>query len=101
MPSWASASTAATAAISSASGVSKDLNSYEIGPSLGKGSYAVVRLATDNSSKRQVAIKMYEKKKLADPHKLKNVRREVSILSKLSHANIVKLYTVIDSPDTV
>ena len=38
-----------------------------------------------------VAIKTYEKSKLNDHQKRKNVTREVKILSKLRHPNIIRL----------
>lgn len=46
----------------------------------GKGSYAVVKLATQISTGEQVAIKFYDKIKLFDPQKKKNVQREIAIL---------------------
>ena len=81
--------------------MSRDIKTYEIGPTIGKGSYATVKLAVDTLSNKQVAIKIYDKKKLLDPHKLKNVKREISILSKVVHPNIVRLYTVIDASEQV
>lgn len=39
-----------------------------------------------------MAIKTYEKSKLQDPQKRKNVSREMKILSKLRHTNIIKLH---------
>lgn len=56
---------------------------------LGLGSYASVRLATN--AQNSVAIKTYEKLKLNDLQKRKNVQREVKILSKLRHPHIIKL----------
>lgn len=44
-----------------------------------------MRLATHKMSGIKVAIKTYEKIKLQDPMKLKNVQREINILSKLRH----------------
>ena len=35
---------------------------------------------------------------IADPHKMRNVKREISILKKLDHPNIIKLYYAIDKP---
>lgn len=70
---------------------------YDIGPQIGKGSYAVVYHAKEKRSKEDVAIKRYHKKKLMDPGKMRNARREVTILSKIDHPNIMKLYTTIDS----
>ena len=58
---------------------------------LGKGSFAVVKLVTDLRTGETFALKTYEKYKLNDSHKMNNVRREIIILRKMSHENIVKL----------
>lgn len=68
---------------------------------LGKGSYAIVRLGVENNSSEKVAIKTYEKYKLFDPQKKKNVQREISILQKITHPNIIHLIKIIESPRTV
>ena len=68
---------------------------------LGKGSYAIVKLGIDRGTSEKVAIKTYEKYKLFDPQKKKNVQREISILQKTSHPNIIRLIKIIESPRTV
>lgn len=40
---------------------------YEVKSCIGKGSYAVVKLAKDTHTDKNVAIKMYDKYKLIDP----------------------------------
>lgn len=45
----------------------------------------------------KVAIKMYDRYKLMDIQRKKSALREIKILSKLNHPNIVKLYESIDS----
>lgn len=75
----------------------ENLDNYTMGKVLGLGSYAVVRLATHNPSGQTMAIKTYEKSKLQDPQKKKNVMREMKILSKLRHTNIIKLYQASES----
>jgi serine/threonine protein kinase len=50
-----------------------------------------VRLAVSKCSGVKYAIKTYEKSKLTDHQKRKNVTREIKILSKLRHPNIIKL----------
>lgn len=79
----------------------KTIEEYEIGQKIGTGSYATVKLGLYKKTGEKVAIKIYDKQKLLDPHKLKNVRREISILSKLNHPNIIKLYNVIEEGNSV
>lgn len=70
---------------------------YEMQEEVGKGSYAVVKKAIRKADGKIVAVKIYDKLKLLDPHRKKVVNREIQILKKLSHPNVVKLYDVIDS----
>lgn len=51
----------------------------------------------DKDSKEQFALKTYDKIKLSDPDKRKNLAREVKILSRINHANIIRLHDVIDT----
>ena len=72
-----------------------DLSSYEIGRTLGKGAYAIVKVCTNKITKERYAVKIYEKSKLNDGSKKKCVYREIEILKKINHKNIAKLYDVI------
>ena len=71
------------------------LSKYEIGADLGKGAYAKVKLATNKITKEKFAIKIYEKEKLNSNSKKSCVYKEIQILKKLRHKNIVKLIEVI------
>jgi len=77
------------------------LDMYRFERILGQGSYAVVKLAVDKNTNEKVAIKTYEKLRLSDPRKMKNVRREISILQGLSHNNIIQLYSSFETPKQV
>jgi MAP/microtubule affinity-regulating kinase len=46
---------------------------------------------------RKVAIKVYEKAKVRDLQRRKGVRREIKLLQKLNHQNIVKILDTIES----
>eukprot|EP01017_Pseudomicrothorax_dubius_P027242 TRINITY_DN3111_c0_g1_i9.p1 TRINITY_DN3111_c0_g1~~TRINITY_DN3111_c0_g1_i9.p1 ORF type:complete len:367 (+),score=74.51 TRINITY_DN3111_c0_g1_i9:25-1125(+) len=73
--------------------MSKKLTSrFEFKKLIGEGSYGVVRLAVDKTTGMEVAVKMYEKYKLFDKQRVFAIQREVSILQKLNHKNIIKLY---------
>ena len=68
---------------------------------IGTGSYAVVRIAKDEITGIKYAIKTYDKYKLYDVNKRKNVRREINILGLIEHPNIIILYKTIDTPTQV
>jgi len=78
--------------------IKKDkLSKYEIGDSLGKGAYAIVKLVTNKLTKEKFAMKIYEKEKLNSNSKKNCVYKEIQILKKLKHKNIVKLIEVIST----
>lgn len=74
-----------------------NIEEYSIGQILGYGAYAVVKLATYLPNKDQYAIKTYEKFKLLDPQRKKNVISEIKILKCIDHPNIIKIKEAIES----
>jgi len=72
-----------------------NLLNYEIGRTLGKGAYAIVKVCTNKITKEKFAVKIYEKSKLNDNSKKRCVYREIEILKRINHNNIAKLYDVI------
>lgn len=77
------------------------IEDYKFLKEIGKGSYATVKSAIHKSSGKKYAIKIYEKYKLMDPAKKNAVKREIQILKKLDHKNIVGLLEVIDATKQV
>lgn len=75
------------------------ITDYTIGRHLGSGAYASVKLATHKPTGMILAIKVYEKFKLNEQGQRKSsVKREISVMKKLQHANIMRMFDVIDSP---
>ena len=72
------------------------IEDFTIGKEIGKGAFAVVKSAHHSISNTKLAVKIYEKFKLLDPQKKNSVTREIQILKKIDHPNIVKLHEVID-----
>jgi hypothetical protein len=77
------------------------IEDYAIGKEIGKGAYAIVKQAYHKPTNKKMAIKIYEKVKLLDPQRKNSVKREIQILKKIEHDNIVKLYEVIDNQKQV
>ena len=70
---------------------------YELGKLLGCGAFAKVYHARDVRNGQSVAIKIINKKKIVGTSLMSNIKREISIMRKLNHPNIVKLYEVLAS----
>jgi serine/threonine protein kinase len=68
---------------------------------LGQGSLSEVYLATERTTGQQYAVKIIEKAKLTSMNHLKGITREVAILRKLQHPNIVKLERVYEEGERV
>uniref|UniRef100_H2LHG3 calcium/calmodulin-dependent protein kinase n=1 Tax=Oryzias latipes TaxID=8090 RepID=H2LHG3_ORYLA len=95
------------------------MNQYKLKKEIGKGSYGVVKLAYDEGSEQYYAMKVVSKKKLMrqcgflrlPPANLQQdgypkgmlpldkIYREIAILKKLDHHNVVNLVEVLDDPD--
>ncbi|XP_031570435.1 calcium/calmodulin-dependent protein kinase kinase 1-like isoform X2 [Actinia tenebrosa] len=86
------------------------LNQYKLMDEIGKGSYGVVRLCYSDFDQSNYAMKIISKKRIirkaglrkpGDRGKnpgLENLQREIAILKKVDHPNVVRLYEVLDDP---
>lgn len=70
---------------------------YQIGEVLGKGSYAVVRKAHSKRYKKDIAIKIICKKKAPEDFLTKFLPREIKVLKKIQHSNVLSLLEVIET----
>ena len=77
------------------------ISHYEIGKVIGKGAYATVKICKNKITQEKFAMKIYEKKILNDNIKKKCILREIEILKKINHPNIVKLYDTIISDKNI
>ncbi|CAD8097236.1 unnamed protein product [Paramecium sonneborni] len=69
----------------------QEINSYCFIKTLGIGATAEVKMAKHRELDIEVAIKIYDRKKMNNMH-LKNLEREVEILNLIKHPNIINLY---------
>ncbi|CAD8082583.1 unnamed protein product [Paramecium primaurelia] len=77
------------------------MGNFKLETILGSGSFAMVRMGVDKNTKEKYAIKIYEKIKLNDSQKMNNVKREISILKRIEHQNIIKLYWAIEDKKSI
>ncbi|GBL98199.1 Serine/threonine-protein kinase STK11 [Araneus ventricosus] len=73
----------------------KMIGKYVMGDVLGEGSYGKVKEALDSTSLCRRAVKILKKRKLRKiPNGEKNVDREISLLRRLRHKNVIELIEV-------
>jgi len=70
---------------------------YKIEKTLGQGAFGEVKRAVNRKTDRVCAVKILKKKKLEEQSK-KLLEREIAIMSKLHHPNIVELIEAFDTP---
>jgi len=75
-------------------------DNYKLGKELGRGAFSVVREGIRKANGKKYAIKCITKK-LIDKKELALLEREIDIMKKLQHPNIIQLMEVIDSSDTL
>ncbi|KAK8682575.1 hypothetical protein V6N13_054959 [Hibiscus sabdariffa] len=68
---------------------------YEVGKLLGRGAFAKVYQARNLKTGETVAIKTMSKRKVLQGKLMAHVKREISIMRRLHHPNIVKLFEVL------
>ncbi|XP_035206151.1 serine/threonine-protein kinase SIK3-like isoform X2 [Stegodyphus dumicola] len=69
---------------------------YHLEKTIGKGNFAVVKLATHIITKTKVAIKIIDKTHL-DEDNLKKILREIQVMKMLHHPHIIALYQVMET----
>ena len=69
---------------------------FILGKKIGQGTFATVRLATHIKTNEIVAIKILDKEKMKEIDKIRS-NREIKILKKTRHRNIVHLYNDINT----
>ncbi|GER44286.1 CBL-interacting protein kinase 2 [Striga asiatica] len=70
------------------------MQKYELGKLLGQGTFAKVYHARDIKNGNSVAIKVMDKEKISKGGLVEQIKREISIMSRVRHPNIVQLYEV-------
>ena len=73
------------------------IGNYRLGRTLGIGSFGKVKVGIHESTRKRVAIKILNKKKLRNLEMESKVESEIEILASLNHPHIIRLYEVIRS----
>mgnify|MGYP002862027759 CR=1 FL=1 len=75
------------------------LSNYRISRILGKGTFSTVKLATDIRTNEKIAIKILEKNKINNSRDYNRINREINIVKKISHINIVQVFEIKEDLD--
>ncbi|KAG6503934.1 hypothetical protein ZIOFF_036258 [Zingiber officinale] len=70
---------------------------YELGRTLGEGTFAKVKFAKDVETGESVAIKIFEKDKILRHKMVGQIKREISTMKLIRHPNVIRMYEVIAS----
>lgn len=78
------------------------VGAYDLGATLGRGNYGLVKLGVHRENGRQFAVKIVKKEILEDDSVANvDIKREIAIMKALDHPNIVALEDVLYSPRRV
>lgn len=69
---------------------------YDVGRELGRGGFSVVKEGKDRQTGERVAIKFIEKR-YVDQEELKLLGREIDIMKKVQHRNVLRLFEIYET----
>ncbi|MBA0777404.1 hypothetical protein Gotri_005424 [Gossypium trilobum] len=75
----------------------RTVGKYEVGRTIGQGTFAKVKFARNSVTGESVALKVLPKATILKHRMVDQIKREISIMKIVSHPNIVKLHEVLAS----
>lgn len=75
----------------------KRIGDFELRSTIGVGTFGEVKEGVHTPTGQRVAVKILEKKNIRERDDLKRIFREISILRKLRHPNVVALYELLET----
>eukprot|EP01012_Entosiphon_sulcatum_P026196 TRINITY_DN315_c0_g1_i1.p1 TRINITY_DN315_c0_g1~~TRINITY_DN315_c0_g1_i1.p1 ORF type:complete len:447 (-),score=68.36 TRINITY_DN315_c0_g1_i1:25-1365(-) len=81
----------------------KRIGKYELGKTLGSGTFGKVKHAIDTSDplKTAYAIKVLDRKQIEKENMQEQLKNEIAIMKLLKHDHVVKMFEVIQSPQHI
>ncbi|KAJ7964910.1 Non-specific serine/threonine protein kinase [Quillaja saponaria] len=70
---------------------------YEVGRTIGEGTFAKVKFARNSETGEPVALKILDKEKVLKHKMAEQIKREVATMKLIKHPNVVRLYEVMGS----
>lgn len=72
---------------------------FTFGEKLGSGTFATVMLVTENATQKKYAMKVIEKSKSKGMEE--QIIKEIAILKRIKHSNIIRLYECFETRDKI
>ncbi|CAI0453074.1 unnamed protein product, partial [Linum tenue] len=77
--------------------VKRRVGKYEMGRTIGEGTFAKVKFARNSETGEPVALKILDKEKVLKHKMAEQIKREVATMKLIQHPNVVRLYEVMGS----
>ncbi|KAK4441400.1 CBL-interacting serine/threonine-protein kinase [Sesamum alatum] len=77
--------------------IKRRIGKYEVGRTIGEGTFAKVKFARNSETGQPVAIKILDKDKVLKHKMAEQIKREIATLKLIKHPNVVRLYEVMAS----
>ncbi|GMG98843.1 hypothetical protein Nepgr_000683 [Nepenthes gracilis] len=77
--------------------VKRLVGKYELGRTIGEGTFAKVKFARNSETGEPVAIKIMDKDKVIKHKMAEQIKREIATMKRIKHPNVVCLYEVMGS----
>ncbi|XP_073283722.1 CBL-interacting serine/threonine-protein kinase 3-like [Primulina huaijiensis] len=77
--------------------IKRRIGKYEVGRTIGEGTFAKVKFAKNSETGQPVALKILDKDKVLKHKMAEQIRREIATMKLIKHPNVVRLYEVMAS----
>lgn len=81
----------------SPSKIKRRVGKYEVGRTIGEGTFAKVKFGRNSETGEPVALKILDKDKVLKHKMAEQIRREIATMKLIRHPNVVRLYEVMGS----
>ncbi|XP_020199128.1 CBL-interacting protein kinase 8 isoform X2 [Aegilops tauschii subsp. strangulata] len=78
-------------------GALRRVGKYEVGRTIGEGTFAKVKFAQNTETGESVAMKVLDRSSILKHKMVDQIKREISIMKLVRHPNVVRLYEVLAS----
>ncbi|KAL2238539.1 UNVERIFIED_CONTAM: CBL-interacting serine/threonine-protein kinase 3 [Sesamum indicum] len=77
--------------------IKRRIGKYEVGRTIGEGTFAKVKFARNSETGEAVAVKILDKDKVLKHKMAEQIKREIATMKLIKHPNVVRIYEVMAS----